>query len=118
MTRADLVEVLQAARDAILAADAETALAHLAIAWGIVPSPRISALTPTLAKRLTLQDLPATVADREVAWLALAATREPGRLPTLLGVDWPVHPRGAKVRLAALLAFAPDPQIAEALVGL
>ncbi len=112
------VDVLVAARDAIVAGDAAAALAQLAIAWVAVPSPRIAALTPILARRITPQKLPTKVADREAAWLALAATREPTALPTLLGVDWPVHPRAAKVRLAALLAFAPDPQIAEALVGL
>jgi hypothetical protein len=116
--RPDARSALREAQSAIERGDHGAAVAGIAAAWTATPSPRLAAVAARVARHLPAQPLPSAVAAREAVWLALAATRDPGALPTLLAADWPVHPRAAKVRLAALVQFAPEPRIAEALVAL
>jgi len=110
--------LLADARAALERGDHADACSAIVRAWTAVPSPRIAALAARAAKRLPRRELPSAMAAREAAWLELARTRDPGVLPTLLGLDWPVHPRGGKARLAELVQFPPDPRIAESILTL
>jgi uncharacterized protein (TIGR02996 family) len=109
---------LRAARDALGGGDFAEASRLLVDVWASLPSPRIAALALRASKRLPVRALPSAVAAREAAWLELASTHDRAALPTLLAIDWPVHPRGAKARLAELVEFPPDPRIAESLLSL
>lgn len=99
----------------LAAGDDAGAVAELVALWAKLPSSRIASLALTLSARLPREAAPAKVADREERWLALAETRSPAVVPTLLSFEWPVHPREAKARMQLLLAFAPDPRIAQAI---
>ncbi len=109
---------LREARAAIDRGELAETTRQLCRAWTSLPSPRIAALAVRASKRLPARELPPAIAAREAAWLELAKTRDREALPTLLAVDWPVHPRGAKARLAELVKFEPDPRIAESLLAL
>ncbi len=103
------------ARQALASGDPAMAVARLVTAWAALPSHRIALVANVVSARLPLQALPVKIAQREEIWLAFAARRDPTLLPTLLAVDWPMHPRAASARLAQLVEFAPDPRIALAL---
>ena len=118
MARTDAKALLTAARVALERGDHAGACNELVRAWTALPSPRLAALAVRAAKPLPQRRLPSAAAAREAAWLALARTRVAEVLPTLLGVEWPVHPRGAAARLGELVQWPPDPRIAEALLAL
>lgn len=114
----DLAGALEAAAAAFAKGTYADALSHVIEVWTAAPTERLGPIAVAIDRRLPRQPLPDKVSAREQAWLDLAAAHDPATLPTLLGCDWPVHPREAKARLSELVEFAPDPRIAESLVRL
>lgn len=53
----------------------------------------------------------------EEAWLALAASMDPGDVSRLLDTPWPKDIEGAQARIRALAVLAPDPRISYAAAG-
>ncbi len=114
----DVVGELEAATQAFAAGAFGDAIVHVIAAWTAAPTERLGPIALAIDRRLPRQELPAKVSAREAAWLKLAKSHHPKALPTLLGCDWPPHPREAKARLSELVEFAPDPRIAEAVFAL
>ncbi len=114
----DIAGELTAAATAFSKGAIAEAIAHVTTAWTAAPTERLGPIAVAIDRRLPREELPEKVIAREEAWLALAVAHDPSTLPTLLGCDWPVHPREAKARLSELVEFAPDPRIAESLVRL
>lgn len=114
----DLAAELTAASAGVAKGAFADAIAHVITVWTAAPVERLGPIAAAIDRRLPRLELPAKVSAREEAWLALAAKHDPSTLPTLLGCDWPVHPREAKARLSELVEFPPDPRIAEALIRL
>lgn len=106
-------ELLESAERLLDAGDVEQAMFALIEAWRTAPSDRIGGIVERLSARLPPQEpfTARTVAEKKAAWLALAERHDPKDLPRLLSLDWPVHPRDAKERYAALRQFPADPRI-------
>ena len=105
---------------AAIAGDWSAVDAHLLAAWRRVRSPAIAHVILAVDAHLPLAepvDAP-KVADREAAWLALAADPTEAATRRLVATPWPAKPRDAGTRVDALLARAPSPRIAHALIQL
>ena len=107
---------------ALVAGDHETALREAIEAWSLCKHERIVAVIEELSRRVAKgRELPGgkTLADKQAAWLALEAKRDPADLEHLLATfatvkKWPE----LDARLVALAARPPDPRIATALHAL
>ena len=98
----DVADLLEAAvAHAKISAWTDAAVAVIA-AWRRAPSARLAALLVAIEKPLP-PPTPlrgTTVAERESSWHALADTKDDQFLASLLHEQWPVHPKGAKLRVA------------------
>lgn len=119
-TKSPLSNHLERASAAIDANDFGAATTELVVAWRAAHVDRIADLVLHLGSRLPPPEpfKGASVMDREKAWLDLARKRQPETLARLLAHEWPLHARGARVRLEQLEKLDPDPRIVRSLADL
>lgn len=90
-------------------------------AWNASPSARIGRLVAAIDAKLPRAPIAAaTVAQRERAWLELAAnpSSSPEVLTSLLATPWPPHANQCTARIRLLSAWPRSPRIANALLAL
>ncbi|MCX5742890.1 MAG: hypothetical protein NT062_10385, partial [Proteobacteria bacterium] len=110
---------LEIAAEAAELADWAAAIAAIHAAWRAKRLPQLGALVALLdARQAALPIVGKTVAAREARWLELAQDPDEAVVPRLLATPWPIKPKDASARIAALAARAPSPRIAHALIAL
>ncbi len=117
MTSSDLDGAARAVREG----DDDTALVKLLAAWSTYRAPELADLIAEVSRRATQPVLPGKPRTKaQAAWIELERHARPSETPALLAslvellATGPSHL--AVIRLDALLARAPDPRIAEALI--
>ena len=104
---------------AVKASSPVVSMLALCRAWALVPSTRIAKVARGFGRQLSVESVPgANQAEREVAWLELAARAGPVDVQELLATPWSKKPKDAARRLSVLTRLGPDPRIVGSLLEL